>query len=196
MNEQMDIAAYTEGAIEGAAVSLLWQATDATEDGNGFPISDDDNGQLHGETQFVARVITEVPYLTEAVTSFVADNHAVLTLAGVTPAQCGHDLILTANRHGAGFWDRGLDMPATDTEALAAWRADRAAYPAWLAEHRPFPAQYPQSAGDYLTADAHGYSFDAEFALDENDAVAWLCVENVVLVDDLGWSSDPDAVDA
>lgn len=24
-----------------------------------------------------------------------------------TPAEIGHDLILTVNRHGAGFWDRG-----------------------------------------------------------------------------------------
>ena len=106
-----DLTAYTETAIEHAAVALLWQASDASEDGNGFPIGDDDNGNLHGETQFVARVITEVPYLTEAVTAFVADNYAVLTLAGVTPEQCGHDIILTANHHGAGFWDRGLDMP-------------------------------------------------------------------------------------
>jgi len=26
---------------------------------------------------------------------------------GYTPAQAGHDLWLTRNRHGAGFWDRG-----------------------------------------------------------------------------------------
>lgn len=194
MRNQQTIMDYTEGAIRGAAVALLWQATDASEDGNGFPISDDDDGNLRGETQFVDRVVAEVPYLTEAVTAFVAENHAVLTLARVTAAQCGHDFILTANRHGAGFWDRGLDMPVGDDEALAAWRTGRNAknpafYAAWLAEHRPAPAQYPQSAGDYLTQAAHGYSFDAEFALDEDGDVAWLMVENVVLVDELGWAS-------
>jgi hypothetical protein len=26
----------------------------------------------------------------------------------LTPAQIGHDFWLTRNRHGAGFWDRGL----------------------------------------------------------------------------------------
>ncbi|UOE45954.1 hypothetical protein [Agromyces larvae] len=37
-----------------------------------------------------------------------ADNerHAD-ALHGLTYEQIGHDLILTANRHGAGFWDRG-----------------------------------------------------------------------------------------
>lgn len=29
-------------------------------------------------------------------------------LAGIDPAQIGHDFVLTRNGHGAGFWDRGL----------------------------------------------------------------------------------------
>ncbi len=29
-------------------------------------------------------------------------------LAEINPAQAGHDFWLTRNRHGAGFWDRGL----------------------------------------------------------------------------------------
>jgi hypothetical protein len=29
-------------------------------------------------------------------------------LAEIEPAQVGHDFHLTRNRHGAGFWDRGL----------------------------------------------------------------------------------------
>jgi len=53
---------YTAEAIEAAAACLLWQAPDATEDGNGFPIGDDGNGRLHGETRFVARVVAEVPH--------------------------------------------------------------------------------------------------------------------------------------
>jgi len=203
---------YIKEAIEGAAVALLWQASDATKDGNGFPISDESDGTLRGETQFVARVIEEVPYLTEAVTSFVRDNWAVLLRGRVKAPQCGHDIILTANGHGAGFWDRGLDMPATDTEAHLAWLAcnrkpypaSRDAWKAWLAEHRPYPGQRPQSVGDALTQATRGYSFEAEFALwgdradgDEHcsDELAWLMVENTVLVDQLGLSSDPDALD-
>ena len=191
---------YITKAIQGAAAALLWQASDASEDGGeGFPIGDDSDGTLTGETQFVDHVIEEVPYLTEAVTSFVNDNWALLRRGRVRAGQCGHDLILTANRHGAGFWDRGLDMPATDNEAYAAWKSchrrpypeSRNAWKAWLAEHRPAPAQYPQSVGDALTAATRGYSFDAEFVLDEDGGVAWLMVENIVLADELSWSSDP-----
>lgn len=29
-------------------------------------------------------------------------------LSGIEPEQLGHDFWLTRNRHGAGFWDRGL----------------------------------------------------------------------------------------
>jgi hypothetical protein len=188
---------YITEAIQGAAIALLWQAGDSSENGgDGFPISDDDDGNLHGETRFVDRVIGEVPYLTEAVTAFVEGNWALLRRGRVKAGQCGHDFILTANHHGTGFWDRGLSMPATDDEAYVAWKAcnrkpSRETWAAWLAEHRPAPAQYPQSVGDALTADAHGYSFDAEFALDEAGDVAWLMVENTVLVDELGLSSDP-----
>lgn len=31
-----------------------------------------------------------------------------IDLSGIEPKQLGHDLWLTRNRHGAGFWDRGL----------------------------------------------------------------------------------------
>jgi hypothetical protein len=38
---------------------------------------------------------------------------------------------------------------------------------------------------------AHGYSFDAEFALNDDGDVDWLMVENTVLVDERNWSLDP-----
>lgn len=147
----MDIEEYTEIAIRHAATCLLWQATDASEDGgNGYPIGDGDEYR-----DDVQSVIDDVPYLSEAVTSFVADYYGVLFRAHVTPEQCGHDFILTANHHGAGFWDRGLGV-----------------------------------AGDVLTEAAHGYSIDAEFVLDEDGAVAYLCADNVVLVNELGEEYD------
>lgn len=114
--EQPDLDSYTQTAIEHAAIAILWQATDASEDGgDGFPISDDDNGVVHGETQYVQRVIDDVPRLTEVVTAFVRGNWNTLRTAGVTAEMCGHDIILTANHHGTGFWDRGL---GTAGEAL------------------------------------------------------------------------------
>lgn len=32
----------------------------------------------------------------------------LIAVSGLTPEQVGHDFWLTRNRHGAGFWDRGL----------------------------------------------------------------------------------------
>lgn len=39
-------------------------------------------------------------------------------LAGIDPGQAGHDLWLTRNGHGAGFWDRGLGQLGLD---LSKW---------------------------------------------------------------------------
>lgn len=154
---------YITEAIEGAATALLWQASDASENGgDGFPITDgmgDNSGR-----EYVDRVIAEVPYLTEAVTAFVKGNYSLLLRAGVEAGQCGHDFILTANGHGAGFWDRGHG-----------------------------------AIGDLLTERCRGYAFEAEFMLfgdaaDDtlahcSDEVAWLMVENVVIVDEMGMSA-------
>jgi len=186
-----DQETYIAEAIEAAAVALLWQAPNATEDGNGFPIGESGN-------EYSDRVVAEVPYLTEAVTAFVRGTWDLLQRGGVTASQAGHDLILTANRHGTGFWDRGLDMPATDDDAYAAWRychtlpypQSRAEWTAWLATYRPGPTSNVQTVGDALTDATRGYSFEAEFALDGDGNVAWLMVENTVLADELGWSAD------
>jgi len=182
INDMPDQEIYITEAIEAAAVALLWQAPDATEDGNGFPLTDR-NGKLEGETQYVTRVVTEVPYLTEAVTAFVRDTRALLQRGSVTASQAGHDLILTANRCGAGFWDRGLDMPAV---------GDADTWDSWLDKNGPYPGWHGQTVGDALTQVAHGYSFDAEFALDADGSVTWLIVENIVLVNDCDWSDDPE----
>lgn len=148
---------YIEGAIRGAAECVLWQAPDATDTGNGFPISD-------GGNEYSERVIAEVPYITEAVTAFVRDNWDDLTYAYDVYAygcnypvgqQAGHDLILTANGHGTGFWDSGLGRIGTE-----------------------------------LSDACKGYSFDAEFALEDGD-VAWLSVEDHILVDN-GFMADYD----
>lgn len=101
----IDQEEFIELAIQGAAVCVLWQASDATEDGNGFPITD-------GGNKYSEQVIAEVTYLSEAVTAFVLANWGTITRINIKRdydgGQCGHDLVLTANHHGAGFWDRGL----------------------------------------------------------------------------------------
>ncbi len=144
---------YVEVATRHAAVALLWQATDASENGgNGYPNAEG--------SDYIDAVI---PLIEANVRSFVEDNYITLGEANVSPEQCGHDLILTANGHGAGFWDRGLG-----------------------------------EAGGRLTEATRGYSFDAEFELwgdradgDEHcsDELAWLMVENTVLLDLIGASA-------
>lgn len=150
---------FIETAIRQAAVTLQWQASDATPTGNGYPIGE-------GGDEYTDEIIDRVPYLTEAVTSFVRVNWR--DVSRLDAGQTGHDFILTANGHGAGFWDRGLG-----------------------------------ARGDRLTKASDGYSLDAEFALwgdhaddDEHcaDEVAYLMVENEIIVNDLpddfdGWAN-------
>jgi hypothetical protein len=52
--------------------------------------------------------------------AFQADQSA--DLAEMSAEQAGHDFWLTRNRHGAGFWDRGLgDVGQRLTDAAHVW---------------------------------------------------------------------------
>lgn len=158
-----DVEDYITEAIEGAATALLWQATDASENGgDGFPITDG-NGDDSGR-EYVDRVIAEVPYLTEAVTAFVRGNYSLLWCAGIDGGQCGHDFILTANGHGAGFWDRG-------NGAVGELLTERC-------KGYSFEAEFMLWSGDAGGGGLHC-----------SDEIVWLMVENVVLVDEMGMSS-------
>jgi hypothetical protein len=98
VNAGEEISEYTTEAIWQAAVTLQWQASDATNDGNGYPITD------HGDEYTDA--VAAIPWLVESLTAFVHDNWD--DLDDMDAEQCGHDFVLTANHHGTGFWDRGL----------------------------------------------------------------------------------------
>lgn len=45
------------------------------------------------------------------IAQFYADNRNDIRTAGITPDALGHDVWLTRNGHGAGFWDRGYGEP-------------------------------------------------------------------------------------
>jgi len=49
-----------------------------------------------------------VTKMQEDVDAFVEMNTDLLNASGLSEEQIGHDFWLTRNRHGAGFWDRGL----------------------------------------------------------------------------------------
>lgn len=49
---------------------------------------------------------------------------------GGTPDQFGHDMTLTRNRHGAGFWDRGL--PGDLGDVLSDWARCLGTMTSWV----------------------------------------------------------------
>ena len=51
---------------------------------------------------------TSVMAAVATIAQFYADNLDDIRTAGITPEMIGHDIWLTRNRHGAGFWDRDL----------------------------------------------------------------------------------------
>lgn len=63
------------------------------------------------------------PELADEIRSTCADfrSAAGAMLYRWSPAQAGHDLYLTRERHGAGFWDRGLEYGDELTELAHAY---------------------------------------------------------------------------
>lgn len=99
--EAVAITAYIECA--------LWSTCDFNEEG---PL--DEN---YGPDDLAPSAYQE---LANDVLSFLQENES--DLADMDPTQIGHDFWLTRNRHGAGFWDRGLGKLGDDlTEAAHAY---------------------------------------------------------------------------
>ena len=111
--------------LEHYLVALLWSSTHTTTD-------DDDGNEL--ETVPLDEVDAELsPELIDAsrtdVVSFLADATARLQNAGLSwddypdgAEELGHDIALTRNGHGSGFWDQGYgevgDILTEAAEAL------------------------------------------------------------------------------
>lgn len=113
-----DVDAVLASAIE----SLLWSETICL--GEGAPEREDGIGDGEPfDDHFYAEDLSE-----EALSELRSDVEGFLSLAEVrevldrltdlSDEQIGHDFILTRNRHGAGFWDRGL---GADGETLTKW---------------------------------------------------------------------------
>ena len=87
---------YLETFLNGYMVAALWSSTFGED----------------GEHPFDYRYDTD-DFTEEAAASMREDctdfvTHNADLLKGIDPSQAGHDFWLTRNRHGAGFWDRGL----------------------------------------------------------------------------------------
>ena len=85
---------YINSFIESYLECALWSSTDDDED----PL--DDNYDVDN---FSESALNE---MRKDCINFCKENAQHLT--DIDPEQAGHDFWLTRNRHGAGFWDRGL----------------------------------------------------------------------------------------
>lgn len=86
-------------ATRAYAECALWSSIDEQPGGNGGPPMDDRFDVSDIEPDTLAAMDADVR-------AFMAANAG--DLIGLDDEQVGHDLWLTRNHHGAGFWDRGL----------------------------------------------------------------------------------------
>lgn len=94
---ETQLAQFTAGYIE----ALYWSSTDVEEDGETINID-----QFEASTQ-------AGDHCRAACREFFEANYADIVAAteqqrGYSFEHAGHDFALTRNRHGAGYWDRGL----------------------------------------------------------------------------------------
>jgi len=87
----------TDRAIQAYIEAALWTSTD--EEGETFESLNFDAQDIEGKS--IANMAADVE-------DFVSANEEKLDESGLEPEQIGQDFWLTRNRHGAGFWDRGL----------------------------------------------------------------------------------------
>ena len=94
--------AYIDSMVTAYVECLLWAGLDwsPTERGEDNPIPLDENYDADDMSVDALESIRA-----ECVAFY--DANAV-DLADIDAEQAGHDLYLTRNHHGAGFWDRGL----------------------------------------------------------------------------------------
>lgn len=85
---------YVDSFISSYLECALWSSTD--EEGN--PLDND-----YDESYFAQSALDEAK---KDCVNFIWMNREYLR--DLDPGQSGHDFWLTRNRHGAGFWDRGL----------------------------------------------------------------------------------------
>lgn len=105
-----DLDTFTRAYIECA----LWASTDDSDEHGGEPL-DRNYGLADIAPESLQRMI-------EDCRDFQKANGALLENyeeAGYEMGAAGHDFWLTRNRHGAGFWDRGLEEVGQDLTGAA-----------------------------------------------------------------------------
>lgn len=96
--------AFIAETLTGYAACMIWVGSDWSsepETGNPTPLDDAGYSVEDIPSDVLATMMQEVR-------DFVLANAADIAASGQEAGQVGHDFCLTRNRHGAGFWDRGL----------------------------------------------------------------------------------------
>ena len=89
-------------ALDGYLECALWSSCDLS---TGRPLAELDARAVAAET--VDGMACDVWRFLATCWGDVWEDFEI-DLSGIEPEQLGHDLWLTRNYHGAGFWDRGL----------------------------------------------------------------------------------------
>lgn len=95
--------------LEGYLEAALWAEEDEIGPSNVYDISDESRNKAN-----------------EDVLEFM--NKAGDLLNGIEPSQIGHDLWLTRNGHGAGFWGRGLGEVGEQLSEIAKEMGEKFVY--------------------------------------------------------------------
>ena len=93
------LKAYAQSFVNGYIECAVWSSTDD----NGEPL---DCGKYDVSAQF--KRIARADCL-RFIKANLVDLEAFAEQYSVDPSCGGHDFWLTRNRHGVGFWDRGLE---------------------------------------------------------------------------------------
>lgn len=91
----MSLESFVKAYIECA----LWSSTNP-DDPDNEPFD-----SVYGSDDLAPETVAS---MNEDCKSFYTHNEAIWSEAGMDDANAGHDFWLTRNRHGAGFWDRGI----------------------------------------------------------------------------------------
>jgi len=70
--------------------------------------NDDNDSPLDDFASIDSLSVATAAQMLEDCKDFLDANAALLDESGLSASQTGYDFWLTRNRHGAGFWDRGL----------------------------------------------------------------------------------------
>lgn len=91
--------------------TMLWASMDNADDSGGAPL-DDNHGPDDVSAEAVAKIRADI-------IAFVATDGVESILERYNDDDIGHDLFLTRNGHGAGFWDGDYEAEAGDGDKLS-----------------------------------------------------------------------------